>query len=126
MKKLVRIAVICLLVAIASAGWAQAPQLRPRAAGTKAVSAAELEALLATSCVSCHSGAQAAGGLRLASRAGITKGGKSGLAVMPGNAGASPLFQRLVASDRASRMTSGGTPLRREQNETIKRWNDIG
>ena len=41
MKKLVRIAVICLLVAVASAGWAQAPQIRQPAAGTKAASAAE-------------------------------------------------------------------------------------
>src|SRR5438045_3901916 len=119
MKKLVRIAVICLLVAVASAGWAQAPQIRQPAAGTKAASAAEVQTLLATSCVSCHSGAQAAGGLRLDSQAGITKGGKSGPAVTPGKAGASPLFQRLVASDRALRMPFGGTPLRSEQIATI-------
>src|SRR5438477_4695673 len=126
MKKLVRIAVIWLLVAIASAGWAKAPQIRQPAAGTKAVSAAEVQALLTTLCVSCHSGAQAAGGLRLDSRAGVAKGGRSGLAVAPGNAGASPLFQRLVASDRALRMPFGGTPLRSEQIATIKRWIDEG
>src|SRR5436190_7499096 len=125
MKKFVQITIIWLLVAAASAGW-QAPPIRQGAAETKAVSAAEIHSLLATSCISCHSGAQAAGGLRLDSRAGMAKGGKSGPAVVPGNAGASPLFQRVAASDRALRMPLGGTPLAREQIATLKRWIDEG
>src|SRR5260221_11689394 len=80
----------CLL---AGAAWAQAPQVEP-----------EIRTLLERACVSCHSGAQTAGGLSLDSAAGVTKGGKSGAVVAPGNAGASALFQRVVSSDRAVRM----------------------
>src|SRR4051794_39369037 len=112
MKKLVKITVACLLAAAAPAGWAQAPETKQAAAKTKGASGEEIQALLATSCVSCHTGAQAAGGLRLDSQAGIAKGGKSGPAVVAGNAAASPLFQRVVASERALRMPFGGTPLR--------------
>ncbi len=119
----VNITVISLLVAVASAGWAQAPPIRQAVADS---SAAEIQSLLTTLCVSCHSGAQAAGGLTLDSRAGMVKGGKSGPAVVPGIAGASPLFQRVAASDRALRMPLGGTPLSGEQIAAIKRWIDEG
>src|SRR5437773_1727942 len=105
-----------LLAAALWTGWAQAPQIR------QVVSAAEIQSLLATSCVSCHSGAQAAADLRLDSMAGIAKGGTSGPAVVRGNAGASPLFQRVVTSDRALRMPPAVAPLSTEKIALLKSW----
>ena len=55
-------------------------------AQTPKTSGEEIRSLLDSTCVSCHSGAQAAGGLSLDSPAGIAKGGKSGAVVVPGNA----------------------------------------
>ena len=127
MNTLVKTAGSWLLVAVVWACWAQAPQIRQAAAvETKSVSAAEIRSLLATSCVSCHSGGQAAAGLRLDSMAEMAKGGTSGPVVVPGNAGASLLIQRLVTSDRQLRMPLGGTPLRADQIATLKRWIDGG
>src|SRR5512141_2214292 len=118
MKTFARILGIWVPVAAVWAVWAQAPQ------GRQADS--EIKTLLDRSCVSCHSGAQAAGGLSLDSPAGIAKGGKSGAAVTPGNASTSPLFQRVVATDRAVRMPLGGSPLNAGQIASIKRWIDDG
>ncbi|MCI0363074.1 MAG: hypothetical protein L0219_04285, partial [Phycisphaerales bacterium] len=116
-----------LLVAAVSAGWAQAPQIRQAAApGTKAVSTAEIESLLATSCASCHSGGKAAGGLRLDSLAEVAKGGASGPAVVPGNVGASPLFLRVVTSDRILRMPLAEAPLSTEKTALLKSWIENG
>ena len=89
-------------------------------------SGAEIRSLLDSACVSCHSGAQAAGGLSLDSPAGMAKGGKSGAVIVPGNASASPLFQRVVSSDRAVRMPLGITPLRAEQIAMLRKWIDDG
>ena len=101
---------------IAAWAWAQSTK----------TSGAEIRSLLDSACVSCHSGAQAAGGLSLDSPAGMAKGGKSGAVIVPGNASASPLFQRVVSSDRAVRMPLGITPLRAEQIAMLRKWIDDG
>jgi hypothetical protein len=106
---------VCLLVLAVWAAWAQAPQDDP-----------DIRSLLDRACVSCHSGAKAAGGLSLNSSAGITKGGKSGAVVVPGNAASSLLLQRIVSTDRAVRMPLGGSPLRAEQIAVIRKWIDEG
>src|ERR1051326_8128150 len=125
MREFIRIVRNCLLAAVVSAGWAQAPQAG-QDAETRAVSAAGIQSLLATSCVSCHGEAQAAGGLRLDSWAAIAKGGKSGPGVIAGNAAASPLFQRVVASDRTLRMPLGAGPLPAEKIALLKSWIESG
>ena len=127
MNKLVKITRSSLLAAVVWVGWAQAPQVRPVAAPeTKAVSTTEIQSLLDTSCVSCHSGERAAGDLRLDSLAGLAKGGTSGSAVVPGNAGASQLFQRVVTSDRALRMPLAVAPLSTEKIALLKSWIENG
>ena len=103
-----------------AAVWAQAPQVQQAASGVA------VRSLLDRACVSCHTGPQAAGGLSLDSPGGMTKGGKSGAVIVPGNAGASPLFQRVVATDRSVRMPLGGPPLREEQIALLKQWIDEG
>src|SRR5262245_52990875 len=120
MKKLLKITG---KYALAAAVWgclAQVPQNGPEA------SASEVQSLLAKSCASCHSGAQPAGGLRLDSLAGGAQGGKSGAVILPGNAAASLLFQRVNTPDRALRMPLGGTPLASEQIALLRNWIDGG
>src|SRR5688572_17652632 len=117
MHKLVKITGGCLLVAVVWVAWAQAPESRQ---------AAEIQSVLATSCVSCHSGERAAGELRLDSLAGLAKGGTSGSVVVPGNAGASLLYQRVVTSDRALRMPLAVAPLSTEKIALLKSWIENG
>ena len=94
--------------------WAQAPATEP------------IESLLATSCSSCHSGSQAAGDLRLDSLAALAKGGKSGPAVVAGNAAASLLFQRVVTSDRRCECHPASSPLSAEKIALLKSWIEKG
>jgi hypothetical protein len=117
MHKLLRGTGSSLLVAAGWVVWAQTPQVRQTA---------EIESLLVASCSSCHSGSQAAGNLRLDSLAEMAKGGTSGPAVIPGNAGASPLFLRVVTSDRALRMPLAVAPLGAEKIDLLKSWIDNG
>jgi hypothetical protein len=122
MNMFARIMSVCFPVAAVCAVWAQAPQTRQ----PDPSSGVAIRSLLDNSCVSCHSGPQAAGGLSLESPAGMAKGGKSGSAVAPGNASASLLYQRVVATDRAVRMPLGGSPLRADQAAMIRKWIDEG
>jgi mono/diheme cytochrome c family protein len=113
-------------IAAVWAAWAQTPQVQQANPESKAVSGVAIRSLLDSACVSCHSGPQAAGGLSLDTPAGMTKGGRSGAVVSPGNASASLLFQRVVATDRAVRMPLGITPLRADQIAILKKWIDEG
>jgi mono/diheme cytochrome c family protein len=126
MHQFFRIFNVCLLVAVVCAVWAQAPQIRRASGETGIVSPDEIQSLLAASCVSCHSGAQPAGGLRLDSISGVAKGGKSGPVVLPGNASASPLFQRVVTTDRNVRMPLAIAPLTAEKIALLKSWIEDG
>src|SRR5262245_60070902 len=119
MNKFLRIAVSLLVATGFRIGWVEGSDSKPAAP-------AEVESLLATSCASCHSGAKAAGKLRLDSLAELAKGGVSGPAVVPGHSDQSSLLQRVLTSDRAKRMPLGGSPLRDEQIALLKRWIDAG
>jgi hypothetical protein len=89
-------------------------------------SAQSVEQILSESCVSCHTGAKPAGKLRLDSLVSAAAGGASGPAVIPGDAGRSPLYQRVVTSDRALRMPPAGAPLSPEATAVLKKWIDSG
>ena len=106
------------LVAAVCVGWAQAP--------VKTTEVAQVESLLANSCVSCHSGTQAAGKLRLDSLAEMSKGGAAGPVVVPGHSESSSLFQRVSTSDRALRMPPAIAPLSADKISLLKTWIDGG
>ena len=99
-----------------------APQVQHVEPLTKAANGAEIRSLLATSCGSCHSGAQAAGGLSLDSLAGSGQRRevrrRRGRRATRARARCSSASWR---SDRAVRMPLGGTPLRAEQIATLKK-----
>jgi hypothetical protein len=81
-------------------------------------------AILNRSCVPCHNAKQAAAKLRLDSHAGITLGGSSGAALVPGASGDSRLYQRIADPDPAVRMPPASAPLPPEQIAAIKEWID--
>lgn len=80
--------------------------------------------ILADHCAMCHTGATAQGKLRVDSFANLAQGGGSGAAVVPGNAAASPLYSRLIATG-PHRMPPGA-PLPAAQIATLKAWIDSG
>ena len=77
--------------------------------------------VLTSRCWSCHA-QTALGGLRLDSRQGILKGGKSGVAVIPGNAEGSRLFQAVAHTQPGVKAMPPGVQLDAEELRTIEAW----
>src|SRR5215831_12431930 len=63
--------------------------------------------VLANNCYNCHGNSQL-GGLRLDSRDGMPKGGKSGPAIVPGKSGDSLLVRAIVQTGSTLKMPQGG------------------
>src|SRR5206468_7805830 len=78
------------------------------------------------SCLSCHSGEKAQGGLRLDSEAAVLQGGVSGKLVVSGHSNDSLLMKRLLGLGDAPRMPPGSDPLPRAQIDKIRAWIDQG
>src|SRR5688572_9254559 len=72
-------------------------------------------------CFACHGALKQQSGLRLDTGELIRKGGDSGAAVVPGDAG-SILIARISASDETVRMPPEGEPLSASQIALIKTW----
>lgn len=77
--------------------------------------------LLAQQCFTCHTASMMAG-LRLDSRAGILKGGRSGPAIVPGDPEKSLLISKVRSSDGDVRMPKGGTTLTGAEIADLARW----
>ena len=86
----------------------------------------QVAALLRNSCASCHSGAQAAGKLKLDTLANLAYGGASGFAVVPGDSAKSLLITRVATGDRALRMPPTGNSLDDAAIDMLKAWIDAG
>jgi mono/diheme cytochrome c family protein len=117
------------LIATAAVPWllavalaAQTPAA-PQPAATDAASSEYFEAhvrpVFAANCYDCHT-EEALGGLRLDSRDGMLKGGRSGPAIVPGNPDASLLVQA-IRQTGALKMPKGGR-LRPEDVDAITAW----
>jgi len=73
-------------------------------------------------CIACHGALKQEGGLRLDTAALAIKGGESGAAIIPGDAVASPLLSRVVATDESERMPPEGQPLKPDQIAALRSW----
>jgi len=80
-------------------------------------------ALLHERCLQCH-GADKGSGLDLRAREGLLKGGSRGVAVVPGKAEQSLMYQYLIGKQQP-RMPLGGE-LSRAEIELVKRWIEAG
>ena len=76
--------------------------------------------VLARNCLACHGQSQL-GGLRLDSREGMLKGGKSGTAVVPGQPDASILIQAVQQTHPHLKMPPQGK-LKDEEIADLRRW----
>ncbi|HEU0011330.1 MAG TPA: PSD1 and planctomycete cytochrome C domain-containing protein [Verrucomicrobiae bacterium] len=86
----------------------------------------DIKPILRDRCYSCHSRLKQKSDLRLDAGALILKGGKHGAVVVPGNAGASPLIEKIAATAEDERMPPEGKPLTPEQVALLKGWIDSG
>ncbi|MFO0937356.1 MAG: DUF1553 domain-containing protein [Gemmataceae bacterium] len=77
--------------------------------------------LLAERCLDCHTGAEGKGKLDLSTKAGITKGGKGGPAVVARNLADSLLWQRIDADEMPPKH-----PLPANERAVLKRWIEQG
>lgn len=85
----------------------------------------EVVPILRTACIACHSAPTPAGGIALGSYAELMKGGKSGVALIPGKAGESLLVKMLTGAAKPQ-MPPGGGGLKPADVDTIRRWVDAG
>jgi hypothetical protein len=77
--------------------------------------------LLAARCLDCHGGSKPRGGLDLSRRKAAREGGKSGQAIVPGNAAASLLWKHVQAGKMPPKK-----PLAAEEKRLLKEWIDGG
>jgi len=86
-------------------------------------SAAEVQALFAEHCLSCHGGVKKQGGLSFIRKAEAFAKGDSGLfAIVPGKPAESELLARVAHRDPDERMPPEGAPLRPEQIAALEAW----
>jgi mono/diheme cytochrome c family protein len=85
----------------------------------------DVEPILKASCLQCHVGEKAQGGLRLDSRAAALAGGVSGKSIVAGDSAASLLLARVRGEGGGMRMPPGGE-LPRGQIALLAAWIDQG
>ena len=100
------------------------PQNAPNASATVDYQQ-QVHSVLATRCLSCHSAERRSGGLSLAAYADALEGGRSGAAIMPGDAARSLLMMR-ITGEVTPQMPLGRPPLPAAEIATIRRWIDEG
>src|SRR5262245_65738665 len=88
--------------------------------------ARDIRPIFEAACYKCHGPKVARGQLRLDDKKSALKGGISGAAIIPGDAGKSPLLRRILGEGGEARMPMGAAPLKPAQIEMIRKWIDQG
>ena len=83
----------------------------------------DIRPIFAEHCLKCHSEKKQSGGLRLDAKAFALRAGS---VIVPGNAAASRLFQRISAANDDERMPPTGERLSEQQIALLKTWIDAG
>ena len=112
---------VALAAALAAAAW-------PGAAVAEPVDfSRDIQPLLAKRCFSCHGPDGQEGGLRLDQHDGATAELSSGVkAIVPGNAPASAILERITSTDPDVQMPPEGPRLTAAQVDAIRTWIDEG
>jgi hypothetical protein len=82
----------------------------------------EVRPLLNEHCVECHGEKKQKGELRLDLKIHALKGGNTGPITTPGNAEASPLYQRITSADPDEKMPPKGNRLTEANIQRIREW----
>lgn len=106
-----------MLTAVVSGAWADAPTVDY---------SADVKPLLANHCVRCHGATKPRAALRLDTAGGLAQGGRSGPAVLPGNAHNSPLLLAILGHGNFERMPYKKPPLADAEIALLRRWIDSG
>jgi hypothetical protein len=86
----------------------------------------DVKPLLEKRCIACHGALKQQSDLRLDTGAAIRNGGTEGPAVVPGDAAASLIIERVSASDASIRMPPEGAPLTAEEIAKLAAWINAG
>ncbi len=86
----------------------------------------DVQPIFVKSCNGCHGEKSQQAGLRLDAKALALAGGQSGKVIVPGQAAASTLYQRVAGIGDQARMPMGAKPLPAEQVDILKRWIEHG
>ncbi|MDX2038863.1 MAG: DUF1549 domain-containing protein [Isosphaeraceae bacterium] len=113
-------------LALLVAGVMVGSELLPVASGAAPDFARDVEPILRSSCLSCHSRGKYKGGLSLESRQAMLEGGEGGPAIRAGHAGESLLIQLIEGREPERRMPAKGKPLGPEQVAVLRAWIDSG
>lgn len=73
-------------------------------------------------CFRCHAGMNRRGGLNMSTRAGLMKGGKDGVVIIPGNDAKSLLIKGIRCEPPAKPMPPKGSRLSDADVATVERW----
>ncbi len=82
----------------------------------------QVATVIARRCLECHNGRDAKGGLNLASRDSILKGGESGEAIVVGQPEHSLLIERVANGEMPPEVHGKPQPLSAEELDGLKRW----
>ena len=85
----------------------------------------QIQPMLATKCLMCHSQEKRSGGLSLGTYSDALDGGRSGAVIHPGSSAKSLIMERITGA-MEPRMPFGGKPLSDAEIATIKTWIDEG
>jgi hypothetical protein len=88
--------------------------------------ARDIRPLLKNKCSSCHGALKQKAKLRLDAGKLIHQGGKEGKVIVPGNAKASELIERVTSKDEDERMPPEGEPLSAQQVALLAEWINAG
>src|SRR5262249_42620051 len=105
---------------------ASAPLFSGSAADQAVDFARDIRPIFEAACYKCHGPRVARGQLRLDEKKSALRGGISGAAIIPGEAGKSLLLRRVLGEGGEPRMPMGGVPLKPAQVEMIRKWIDQG
>ena len=86
----------------------------------------DIEPIFRANCYQCHGAKKASAQLRLDGKELAMKGGISGAVIIPGNSKDSRLMKRVLGEGDETRMPLGGSPLKTNQIELIRKWIDQG
>ena len=86
----------------------------------------KIRPVLASACLDCHGAEKQKAGLRLDSRPAVRRGGESGPAVVPGDAGKSLLYQAISGTHADLRMPKNAEPLSAATVAAFREWIDMG
>jgi len=120
--------ILRLAFAALALGWAASISARAAADGDFEFFEKRVRPILAEHCFACHGPEKQKSGLRLDGRESLLKGGDSGPALAPGDAGASRIIQKITADDPADRMPppGEGKALAEAEIAVLKQWIDSG